>query len=45
MWVNSCQMSNISHGINNTVRIVGENPLNRPEFDKVFIGIKVELVI
>lgn len=45
MWINSCQVSNISQDIYPGILKTIKNPQNRPEFDDIFVGIKVDLCI
>gem|GEM_PF-4168146 len=43
MWINSCQVSNISQNIFTPDLFIYKKPQNRPEFDDIFVGIKVDL--
>lgn len=43
MWINSCQVLNISQDIYPGILKTIKNPQNRPEFDVIFVGIKVDL--
>ncbi len=45
IWINSCQVSNISQNIFTPDLFIYKKPQNRTEFDNIFVGIKVDLCI